>query len=71
MLDSKAHKLLGADAEAVPPTVLQSRGDHNANFQDVEAIETTCALFTTLMTVTQVQAIEADARFWQMNGCKV
>ena len=70
-LESKARELLGADAEAVPPTVLQSRGDHNNNFEDVEAIETTCALFKTLMTKTQVQAIEADDSFWQINWCKV
>ena len=39
-LESKAVELLGADAEAVASTVLQSRGgDHNTNFADMEATE--------------------------------
>ena len=55
-----------------PPTVLQSRGeDHNTNFADMEAIETTCALFQTLFTKTNVPAIEDDTSFWQINRCKV
>ena len=71
-LESKAAELLEEDAEAVPPTVLQSRGeDHNTNFADMEAIETTCALLQTLFTKTNVKAIEDDTSFWQINRCKV
>ena len=71
-LESKAAELLEEDAEVVPPTVLQSRGeDHNTNFADMEAIETTCALFQTLFTKTNVKAIEDDTSFWQINRCKV
>ena len=71
-LESTALELLGADAEIVPPSVLQSRSaDHNTDFADVEAIETTCALFKTLMTKTQVTAIETDVSFWQINWCQI
>ena len=71
-LESKADELLGADAEAVPLAVLQSRGsDHNTNFEDMEAIETTCALFNTLLSKTQIKKIEDDTSFWQINWCKI
>ena len=71
-LESKAVELLGADAEAVPSTVLESRGgDHNTNFADMEATETTCALFKTLLTKTRVKAIEDDTSLWQINWCQV
>ena len=71
-LEATASELLGADAEAVPPSVLQSRSaDHNTNFADTEAIETTCALFKTLMAETQLKAIESENTFWQINWCQV
>lgn len=71
-LEARAAEFLDADAEAVPLSVLQSRSiDHNENFADVEATETTCALFTSILAETQVKVIEADTTFWQINWCQV
>ena len=67
-LEAKAAEVLEADAEAVPLSVLQSRNiEQNDNFADREATETTCSLFTSIMAHTQVQAIEAETTFWQIN----
>ena len=71
-MESKAAELLEGDAEAVPVAVLQSRGgDHNTNFADMAATETTCALFNTLLSKTQIKKIEDDTSFWQINWCHV
>ena len=73
MLEANASVLLEADAEAVPLSVLQSRTshDHDETFADVEAIETTCALFRTILPDTKLKAIETDTTFWQINWCHV
>ena len=49
-LEAKAAELLEAQAEAVPLSVLQSRNvEQNDSFADMEATETTCALFKSIM----------------------
>ena len=71
-LESQASVLVAEDSEAVPVAVLQSRNaDHNTSFADIEATETACALFKTLMTKTQVTSLEDDVSFWQINWCQV
>ena len=70
-LESKATELLAADTEIVPETVLQSRSVDNENYADKEATETTCALLKTLLTRTNIAAVEVDASFWQINRCRV
>ena len=71
-LEAGAAQLLAAQAEAIPQAVLQSRTmDDHQSFADTEAIETTCALFKSIMARTKVQAIETDTSFWQINWCHV
>ncbi len=71
-LETEASSLLGADAEAVP---LAERPvhhiDNDETFADVEAIETTCALFNTILADTKLSAIETSTTFWQINWCHV
>ena len=72
-LEADAAALLGADAEVVPLSEWQSRM-HESNdetFADVEAIETTCALFRTILADTKLMAIETSTTFWQINWCHV
>ena len=72
VLEAQAAELVAAAAEAVPQAVLQSRiMDDHESFADTEAIETTCALFKSIMAQTKVQAIETDTSFWQINWCHV
>ena len=65
--------LLDADAEAVPLSVVQSRTmqDEDNSFADVEATETTCALFRTIQADTKLITLETDSTFWQINWCQV
>ena len=71
-LEAKATELLDAEAEAVPLSVLQGGNlEQNESFADMEAIETTCALFQSITGDTKVRAIEADISFWQINWCHV
>ena len=60
-LQGKASELLDAHLETVPLSTRPSRGhaQDTTNFADVEATETTCALFQTLMNTTKIKAIEA------------
>ena len=69
-LESIADTLLATDANIVPKTVLQSRSMDNENFADQEATETTCGLLKTLLTNTNIAALEVDASFWQINWCR-
>ena len=54
-----------------PKTVLQSRSVDNENYADKDATATTCALLKTVLTKTQLAAIEVDVSFWQINWCRV
>ena len=73
VLEAQASELVLADAKAVPLSVLQSWNiEQNDNFDDAEAIETTCALLKLKKVAeTTVQSIESDATFWQLNWCHV
>ena len=73
MLEANASVLRQADAEAVPQSVLQSQTsrDNDETFANVEATETTCALFRTIMADTKLKVIETDITMWQINWCHV
>ena len=55
----------------VPVTVLKSRSVDNENYADKDATETTCGLLKTILSKTQVAAVEVDVSFWQINWCRV
>ena len=71
-MEAQATEFVAAQAEAIPQAVLLSRSmDDQESFADMEATESTCALFKSIMKQTQVKAIETDTSFWQINWCRV
>ena len=71
-LESQATVLESLSAEEIPQAALQGRlGDDNESFEDIPAIETTCALFKSIMAHTKVKTIETETTFWQINWCQV
>ena len=71
-LESQATVLESLSAEEIPQAALQGRlRDENENFENTPAIETTCALFKSIMAQTKVKAIETETTFWQINWCQV
>ena len=71
MLEAEAEQVLSRASEIVPKTVLQSRTIDHESYADVQATETTCALLKTLLANTNLEALEVDASFWQINCCRV
>ena len=69
MLEAEAEQVLSRASEIVPKTVLRTI-DHES-YADVQATETTCALLKILLDNTNLEALEVDASFWQINCCRV
>ena len=64
-LEAKAVEIREAEGEAVPLAELQNRNfEQHESFADMEATETTCALFQSIMVDTKGKAIETDIIFW-------
>jgi len=70
-LEAEAEQVLSQASELVPKTVLKSRTIDFESYADEEATETTCALLKTLLANTNLAALEVEASFWQINGCRV
>ena len=66
-MEINAPSLLRADAEAVPLSERPGHIDSDDSFANVEATETTCALFHTILADTKLSAIETSMTFWHIN----
>ena len=70
-LEAEAEQILAQDSDIVPKTTMYGQTIDQESYADVEATETTCALLKTILSNTNLQAVEVDASFWQINCCRV
>ena len=67
-LEDYADEILATEGEAVPVAMPPGRElDQNESFADQEAKETTCAILQSILSKTNVKAIEDQTTFWQIN----
>lgn len=71
-LETEVKQLLDEESASVPtPATHVASMDLAASFADQLGTETTCALFSTILRRTRLQAIENENTIWQINWCRV
>ena len=70
-LETEVKRLLEEQSASVPMPATHVSSMDVASFADQLGTETTCALFSTILRRTRLQAIENENTIWQINWCRV